>query len=66
MAFFELSFDCGESSLSVRRFSIHEAVSNLFTVSVWVRSADPAVDLEAVLYAPRHYVAYRASTSTNP
>ena len=49
MAFFELKFDSGESSLTVRRFSIHEAVSTPFTVSVWVRSEDPTVDLSAIV-----------------
>ncbi|MBK9262777.1 MAG: type VI secretion system tip protein VgrG [Polyangiaceae bacterium] len=47
--FFELKFDGGESSLVVRRFSIHEAVSTPFTVSVWVRSEDPAVDLSNIV-----------------
>ncbi len=49
MSFFELKFDSGESSLTVRRFSIHEAVSTPFTVSVWVRSEDPAVDLSGIV-----------------
>ncbi len=49
MAFFELKFDCGESSLTVRRFSIHEAASTPFTVSVWVRSENPAVDISAIV-----------------
>lgn len=49
MAFFELNFDCGETSLTVRRFSIHEAVSTPFTVSLWVRSENPAVNIEAIV-----------------
>lgn len=49
MAFFELKLDGGESSLTVRRFSIHEAVSTPFTVSVWVRSEDPAVNLSTIV-----------------
>jgi type VI secretion system secreted protein VgrG len=49
MSFFELQFDSGESSLTVRRFSIHEAVSTPFTVTVWVRSEDPAVDLSNIV-----------------
>ncbi|HVK66858.1 MAG TPA: type VI secretion system tip protein TssI/VgrG [Polyangium sp.] len=52
MVFFDLSFDGGESSLSVRRFSIHEAVSTPFTVSLWVRSENPAVDIEAIVGQP--------------
>lgn len=49
MAFFELNFDCGETSLTVRRFSIHEAVSTPFTASLWVRSENPAVDINAIV-----------------
>src|SRR5262245_26122153 len=45
----ELSFQSGESSLSVRRFSIHDAVSNPFTVSVWARSENPAIDLGCIV-----------------
>ncbi|MDC3979484.1 type VI secretion system tip protein TssI/VgrG [Polyangium jinanense] len=52
MPFFELSFDCGETSLVVRRFSIHEAVSTPFTVSLWVRSENPAVDIGAIVGQP--------------
>lgn len=48
----ELTFQCGESSLSVRRFSIHEAVSTPFTVSVWARSQNPAIDLGAIAGQP--------------
>jgi type VI secretion system secreted protein VgrG len=49
MPVLELSFAGGEASLSVRRFSVHEAVSALFTVSVWARSESPSVDLEAIV-----------------
>ena len=35
--------------LSVRRFSSQESVSSLFAVSVWARSANPEVDLEAIV-----------------
>ncbi|HSN99392.1 MAG TPA: type VI secretion system tip protein TssI/VgrG [Candidatus Nanopelagicales bacterium] len=48
----ELTFASGEKSLSVRRFSVHEAVSGLFTVSVWARSESPTVDLEAIVGKP--------------
>lgn len=47
MAALDLSFASGESSLSVRRFSVTEGISNLFLVSVWAMSEDPALDLEA-------------------
>ncbi len=49
MSVLELSFEGGETSLSVRRFSVHEAVSSLFTVSVWARAENPSVDLEAIV-----------------
>src|SRR5262245_24369634 len=48
----ELSFENGESSLSVRRFSIHEAVSQPFTLSVWARTENPALDLGAIVGQP--------------
>ncbi|MDI1476389.1 type VI secretion system tip protein TssI/VgrG [Polyangium sp. y55x31] len=52
MPVLELTFACGESSLSVRRFSVHESVSGLFTVSVWARSESPSIDLEAIIGQP--------------
>ncbi len=35
--------------LSVRQFSVQESVSALFTLSVWVRTESPEVDLEAIV-----------------
>ncbi|MRG97029.1 type VI secretion system Vgr family protein [Polyangium spumosum] len=52
MPVLELTFACGESSLLVRRFSVHESVSGLFTVSVWARSESPSIDLEAIIGQP--------------
>ena len=52
MPILELSFAGGETSLSVRRFSVQEVVSSLFTVSVWARSESPSVDLEAIVGQP--------------
>ena len=49
MANLSLSFESGESSLSVRRFSVREGVSACFTASVWARSPDPSLDLEALV-----------------
>ncbi|AKT38844.1 type VI secretion system Vgr family protein [Chondromyces crocatus] len=49
MATLTLSFANGENSLSVRRFSVEEAISNLFTVSVWARSESPSIDLEGIV-----------------
>jgi type VI secretion system secreted protein VgrG len=45
----ELSFESGEDSLSVRRFSVREAVSQPFEVSVWARSPEPALDLDRLV-----------------
>ena len=50
MATLELSLAAGE--LSVRRFVVKEAVSALFSVSIWGRSADPSLDLGAILDKP--------------
>jgi type VI secretion system secreted protein VgrG len=49
MSILELSFAGGESSLSVRRFSVHETVSAPFVLSVWARSTDSDIDLEAIV-----------------
>jgi type VI secretion system secreted protein VgrG len=45
----ELTFESGESSLSVRRFAVHEALSTFWTASVWARSPDASIDLEALV-----------------
>jgi type VI secretion system secreted protein VgrG len=45
----ELSFACGESSLSVRRVTVHEGVSTLFDVAVLARSEEPSLDLERIV-----------------
>jgi type VI secretion system secreted protein VgrG len=49
MSVLELSFAGGESSLSVRRFSLHELVSAPFVLSVWARSEHAALDLEGIV-----------------
>src|SRR6185295_18370880 len=59
MPLLNLSFASGESSLSVRGFSVHEAVSSLFTASVWARSPDPSVDLASLVGKP---AAFRIGT----
>src|SRR4051794_28134274 len=48
----ELSFASGESSLSVRRFAVHEGLSTLFSVSVWARSTDSSLALDALVGQP--------------
>jgi len=52
MAVLELSFEGGEASLSVRRFSVQEATSSLFTVSVWARSKNDSLDLDSIVGEP--------------
>ncbi|WP_437693852.1 type VI secretion system Vgr family protein [Sorangium sp. So ce176] len=52
MLHLELSFACGEDSLSVHRFRVHEAISALFTVSVIARSESHSVDLQAIVGQP--------------
>jgi type VI secretion system secreted protein VgrG len=52
MALLELSFAFGEDSLSVRRFSIQEGLSTLFTVAIWARSPNAYLDLEALVGQP--------------
>ena len=52
MSEFDLSFASGESSLSVRRVQVHEAVSTLYTASVWARSPAPDLDLESLVGEP--------------
>ncbi|WP_437927541.1 type VI secretion system tip protein TssI/VgrG [Sorangium sp. So ce291] len=52
MSLLELAFACGEDSLSVHRFSVHEAVSGLFTVSAWATSPNHDLDLEAIVGEP--------------
>src|SRR4051812_14715398 len=52
MTLLELSFASGEDSLSVRRFSVHESISGLFTVSVWARSPAQDLELDAIVGKP--------------
>src|SRR5689334_18593978 len=49
MPVLELSFESGETSLEVRRFDVHEAVSSLFTVSIRARSPSAELDLESIV-----------------
>src|SRR5690349_8302960 len=42
----------GGASLSVRRFEAQEAISSPFTVSIFARSDDPALDLASITGAP--------------
>ncbi len=44
----ELTVASGQP-LSIRRFSVDEAVSSLFNASVWATSIDPDVDLEGII-----------------
>ncbi len=49
-----LSVASGES-LSVRRFEIAEAISELFEISLVVRTENPSVDLEAIVGQPASF-----------
>jgi uncharacterized protein involved in type VI secretion and phage assembly len=49
MSILELGFESKESSLSVRRFAVHESMSSLFSVSIWARSPDDDLDLETIV-----------------
>jgi type VI secretion system secreted protein VgrG len=49
MPLLELSFASKEDSLSVRRFAVHEGLSNLFEVSIWAVSQFDDLDLEAIV-----------------
>ncbi|WP_437638687.1 type VI secretion system Vgr family protein [Sorangium sp. So ce854] len=55
MSILELVLGSGESSLSVRRFSIREAVSTPFSISLWARSPDPSLDLGALVGQPASF-----------
>jgi type VI secretion system secreted protein VgrG len=48
MPILELTVASGQS-LSVRRFTVEETVSSLFTIALWVRCEEPDVDLEGIL-----------------
>ncbi len=52
MTILDLTFASGERSLSVRRFSVKESISSLFSASVWARSASPDIDLESIVGKP--------------
>jgi type VI secretion system secreted protein VgrG len=49
MAELTLSFESGEDSLSVRRFSVRDALSSPFEVSVIARSPNDEIDLESIV-----------------
>lgn len=51
MSILDLSL-AGETSLSVRRLSVQEGISKLFTLSVVARTEDPSVNLEAIVGKP--------------
>jgi type VI secretion system secreted protein VgrG len=48
MPILELSVASGQS-LSVRRFTVSESVSGLFSIGVWARIEEPDVDLEGIM-----------------
>lgn len=52
MAKLDLSFAGGESSLSVRNFTVEEGLSTLFRATIVARSPDEGIDLESFLSKP--------------
>ncbi|WP_438044458.1 type VI secretion system Vgr family protein [Sorangium sp. So ce128] len=58
MPVLELTFERLDPSLSVRRFAVREAISTLFSVTVWARSPDPSLDLSALVGAPATFAAF--------
>ena len=52
MSTFDLTFQSGETSLSVRRISVQESISDLFTVSVWARSKLPDIAIDGIVGFP--------------
>ena len=55
MSLLELAFASKEDSLSVRRFAVHEAMSSLFSVSIWARSPNDDIDLETLVGQPASF-----------
>ena len=62
MPIYELSVASGENSLDVRRFSVTEKVSELFAVSLWLRSVKHDIDLESIVGKPVRFVLSRDNT----
>jgi type VI secretion system secreted protein VgrG len=59
MAHLALSFENGDESLSVRRFSVLDSLSGLFEVSVLARSPRDDLDLESFVGLPAGFLAAR-------
>lgn len=55
MSLLELTFASGESSLSVRRFSVREQISNPFEVQIVALSPNDEIDLEAINGKPASF-----------
>jgi len=51
MSNIELSI-AGGAPLAVHRFAVREEVSSLFSISLWIRSKDPSLDLDALVGHP--------------
>lgn len=52
MAIVELSLASGESTLSVRTFSVNESLSGLFNIALEARSPNDDIDLESIVGKP--------------
>jgi len=51
----QMTLDTAGAPCSPRRFSVHEAVSSLFTVSVWARSEDDSIPTGSVVGKPASF-----------
>lgn len=49
MSILNLTLDGAGETLVTRRFSVHEGISNLFTVSIWAGSKNDSLDLESIV-----------------
>ncbi|MEZ4298225.1 MAG: type VI secretion system tip protein TssI/VgrG [Polyangiaceae bacterium] len=55
MSELELSFECGESTLSVRRFHVDEAMSEPFRVAITARSPSENLDIDEIVGRPASF-----------
>ncbi|MEP7126575.1 MAG: type VI secretion system tip protein TssI/VgrG [Byssovorax sp.] len=52
MSILELSFASGESTLSVRKFTVRDTMSGLFSVAIQARCPNDDIDLESIVGKP--------------
>src|SRR5690349_18025489 len=56
MSVLELSFESKEDTLTVRRFTVHEALSAPFEASIVARSPNEDIDLETIVGRPAGFL----------